>query len=280
MCLFFIYICRDVKYVVAMALDDLKHAQRERLLFLDRCFTWRGRANRRDLEERFGVSNQQAALDFRAYLERAGRWAPRYDTERKTYIAHDRHAPLAPEVTLQEWEGVIREAPTEKFCELPALTRTTDPTVIAEINRALDRSEAIQIRYTSMTSGENSQQWIAPTAFASDGTRVHVRAFSFKHGEFRDYLPVRISSSSSFTTKALDAPLPRDDEWQTLVRFTLAPLKSLSPEQARAVRREFAFTGQTLTVTTRKALGFYAKRRWGLDQPGARLELVNTEDLS
>ncbi|MGE0294502.1 MAG: hypothetical protein AB7P97_19285 [Hyphomonadaceae bacterium] len=262
-----------------MAFDDFKHAQRERLLFLDRCFTWNGRANRRDIEEQFGVSNPQAALDFKAYLERAGRWGPRYDTELKTYIAHEKHRPLVPEETLQEWESVVREGADNTFCELPALTRTTDPTIIAKIKRSLDRNLAIQIRYTSMSSGEQSQQWIAPTAFASDGARVHVRAYSFKHGEYRDYLPVRISAGSSFDTRELDNPLPPDDDWVTLVRFTLAPLKSLSPEQARAVRREFAFDGPTLKVTTRKALAFYARRRWGLDQDAARLEIVTTEYL-
>ncbi len=51
-----------------MTLDSLKHAQRERLIFLDRCFTWRGMANRRDLIERFDISMAQAALDFRTYL--------------------------------------------------------------------------------------------------------------------------------------------------------------------------------------------------------------------
>ena len=51
-----------------MKLDDLKHAQRERLIFLDRCLTWRGMANRKDLIDRFGISIAQAALDFRVYL--------------------------------------------------------------------------------------------------------------------------------------------------------------------------------------------------------------------
>lgn len=262
-----------------MALDDLKHAQRERLLYLDRCFTWRGRANRRDLVERFGVSVPQAALDFKAYLERAGRFAPRYDGEKKTYLAHPKHKPLAPDETLGEWESAIRERPVTEFCELPSLTRATDPGVIARINRAMEEEQAIEIGYTSMTSGEQTQQWIAPTHFASDGARVHIRAYSFKHEEFRDYLPIRISATSSFATKTLLRPLPADSDWTTIVRFTLEPLKTLTPEQARAVRREFAFTGDTLTIETRKALEFYIRRRWGLDQTGTRLELIKTEYL-
>lgn len=260
-----------------MALDELKHAQRERLLYLDRCFTWRGRANRRDLVKRFGVSVPQAALDFKAYLERAGRFAPRYDGEKKTYLAHAKHTPLAPEETLGDWESAIRDRPVTDFCELPTLSRATDPEVIARINRAIEEEQAIKICYTSMTSGEQTQQWLAPTHFASDGTRVHIRAFSFKHAAFRDYLPIRISSNSSFATRRLSRPLPADTDWTTLVRFTLEPLKTLTPEQARAVRREYAFTGDTLTIETRKALEFYFQRRWGLNQDGTRLALVKTE---
>ena len=54
-----------------MAFDDLKHAQRTRLEFLDRLFLWEGAATRASLIKRFGISNAQAALDFRAYLAEA-----------------------------------------------------------------------------------------------------------------------------------------------------------------------------------------------------------------
>jgi glucose-6-phosphate isomerase len=51
-----------------MAFDDLKHAQRARLEYLDRLFFWDGAATRTSLIKQFGISNAQAALDFRAYL--------------------------------------------------------------------------------------------------------------------------------------------------------------------------------------------------------------------
>ena len=59
-----------------MIFDDLKHAQRERLIYLDQCLTWRGAANRRNLTTRFGISAAQAALDFRVYLDRARETPP------------------------------------------------------------------------------------------------------------------------------------------------------------------------------------------------------------
>jgi hypothetical protein len=259
-----------------MTLDDLKHAQRERLLYLDRCFTWRGKANRRDLTARFGVSVAQAAIDFRTYLAIAGSEAPEYDAEKRTYVARTDHRPLSPE-TLKDWETAVRDRPTDEFCELPLLMRANEPEIVGRLSRAIADGVAIQIRYTSMKSGDDGLQWIAPTCFASDGERIHVRAFSFKHGTYRDYVPARVSANSSFATRPAPSPMPFDADWHTMARVTLAPRKSLLPEQARAVRREYGFRGETLTVKIRKALEFYIDRRWGLKQDGARLEIVGVE---
>ena len=266
-----------VKLIFVMSFNDLKHAQRERLGFLDKCFSWRGWANRRDLMDRFGVSMAQAALDFKAYLARAGKTAPKYDVVKKVYVALPDHRPLAPEETLGDWENVLRANGGERFSELPSLVRTCDPSVFARLNRAIENKEALKIRYISMTTGDQSQQWIAPTCFASDGARIHLRAYSFKHGNFRDYVPIRISPNSSFEKRLLSEPLPLDRDWQTIALITLRPRKGLSQDQARAVRREYGFDGDVLVIKTRKALEFYADRRWGLDQAGARLERLHTK---
>lgn len=259
-----------------MTLDDLKHAQRERLLYLDRCFTWRGRANRRDLTTRFGVSVAQAAIDFRTYLAMAGAEAPDYDAEKKTYLARPDHTPLAPE-TMKDWDVAVRDRPSEEFCELPLLSRANEPEILARLSRAMADQLAVQIRYISMKSGDDGLQWIVPTCFASDGERVHVRAFSFKHGTYRDYVPTRIQTSGEFVTRPAPSPMPFDEDWHTIARIKLAPRKSLSPDQARAVRREYGFQGETLVVEIRKALEFYVDRRWGLKQESARLDIVGID---
>ena len=243
-----------------MTFDDLKHAQRERLLYLDRCFTWRGRANRRDLTTRFGVSVAQAAIDFRTYLAMAGPEAPDYDAEKRTYLARPDHRPLAPE-TLTDWDAAVRDRPDKDFCELPPLSRANEPEILARLSRAIADHLAIQIRYASMKSGDDGLQWIAPTCFASD----------------RDYVPARIQASDRFATRPAPSPMPFDTDWHTIARIKLAPRKSLSPEQTRAVRREYGIRGETLVVEIRKALEFYIDRRWGLKQEGARLEIVGVD---
>ncbi len=254
-----------------MAFDDLKHPQRQRLVFLDRCLTWRGTANRRDLLERFGISPAQAALDFRLYLARAGAAAPIYDTARKAYVAAPGHRPLAPASLTDAFDILAGED-----AALPVPRRDADPALIAPLYQALKAGRALHIQYTSMVSGADDGQFIAPTAFTSDGETVHLRAYSFKHAAYRNYLPLRIGRASTFALKELEEPLPFDRDWHTLAAISLRPKTGLNPAQAEAVRREYGFQGEHLVVTTRKALEFYFDRRWGLDLAAARLERAAT----
>ena len=260
-----------------MKLDDLKHAQRERLIFLDRCLTWRGMANRKDLIDRFGISTAQAALDFRVYLGLAHSTPPTYDPVRKTYIAASDHEALAPSGLTEAFAILTSDDEETPPSALPRPERKADRRTIALLPQAIRSGKALHVRSTSMSSGADEGQWIAPTRFTSDCESVHLRAHSFKHGEYRNYLPIRIDPDSSFEEKPIDKPLPEDVDWNTRAIIWLRPKTGLSDEQAKVVRREFGFEGEWLRIETRKALEFFFDRRWGLDTVGARLERAKTD---
>lgn len=262
-----------------MMMDDFKHAQRERLIFLDRCLTWRGVANRKDLIDRFGISTAQAALDFRVYLRLASGTSPVYDATRKAYIAAFDHQPLAPCSLTAAFDILVdgNDAPPLPGPVLPRPDRKADPKTIARLFQALQLRKAVHLRYTSMTSGADDGQWIAPTRFTSDGESVYIRGYSFKHHEYRNYLPIRIEPESTFAQKDLEEPLPPDQDWFTRAIIWLRPKTGLSDQQARVVRREFGFEEEWLRVETRKALEFFFERRWGLDTPNTRLERADTK---
>jgi hypothetical protein len=260
-----------------VTLDGLKHAQRERLIFLDHCLTWRGVANRRDLIDRFGISMAQAALDFRVYMELAQETPPIYFPARKSYIAAGNHRPLVPSTLTEAFDVVTGDDASVLPSILPRPERKADPAIIARLYQAIRAGNAVHIRYTSMTSGTDDGQWIAPTRFTSDGESVHVRAFSFKHRMYRNYLPIRIAPDSSFEEKVLDGAPPEDKDWNTRAIIWLRPRADLSDAQARVVKREFGFEGELLRVETRKALEFFFDRRWGLNAEGTRLERAKTE---
>lgn len=156
----------------------------------------------------------------------------------QTYVAAVGHQPVASSDLSETFDAIVDEEDGASAI-LPRPDRHADPTVISRLFQALRANESIHIRYTSMTSGADGGQWIAPTHFTTDGESIHVRAFSFKHAEYRSYLPVRIDLDSTFNVRATTEALPWDEDWHTLARIWLQPKSDLTREQAAAVRREW-----------------------------------------
>lgn len=250
----------------------LKPAMFARLVYLDQCLTWRGQVNRKDLIERFGISSPQAAIDFREYLERVAEPKPRYDAVRKCYLADSKHRGLPFTHEAGSPDELVRSPASNGFSLLPSPIRQCLPFVMRHLYQAIEQRLKIEIDYVSMSSGLRQNQWIAPANFASDGERLHVRAWSFDHQEWRDYLPVRVSPDSSFSIVPIGQELPQDADWEELIEIRLRPLGGLSDEQMAAVRLEYGFTDEVVSFQIRRSLEFYIDRRWGLNRPGARLE--------
>ncbi|RSV14984.1 hypothetical protein CA235_10780 [Sphingomonas sp. ABOLF] len=256
-----------------MEAQDLRRTVRSRLAYLDQCLRWRGHANRSTLTRKFGISPAQAAVDFREYLARCREPLPLYDTVRKTYVASDGHLGLEDAGELPPMLEVIADGAGDRFDALPMPDRQCPAGIMRHLYQAMDRGMRIEIDYVSMTSGRTTSQWIAPARIGSDGERLHLRAWSFRHQEWRDYLPVRVSDASTFAIEPLSAPLPHDQDWETMVRIGLRPRSDLSPDQQQAARDEYGFAGEDIMIIeTRAALAFYLDRRWGLNLAGSRLE--------
>lgn len=260
-----------------MAFDDLKHAQRERLEYLDRLLFWDGVATRGSLIDRFGISNPQAALDFKAYLQSAGSAALRYDASSKRYQATEHFTRLSGEATTDEFEEMLGDQRGALFEMLPDLQRTQNVRVFRPLYRAILAKEAIEIIYQSMRDPNPETRWIAPLRFASDGVRLHLRAWCYTRQDFRDFIPSRIDASRSFINRREASDVPKDEDWFTWAILKLKPHSNLTEDQKRVVRAEFGFDGDCLELRIRKALEFYTERRWGLDQENPRLECVSRD---
>lgn len=260
-----------------MAFEDLKHAQRQRLEYLDRLLFWNGAATRSSLIEKFDISNPQAALDFKTYLGAAGSEALRYDTSSKQYLTTELFHRLTGEAVTDELEELLVGKRERMFDILPDLQRTQNVRTFKPLFRAMLAGDAMEIVYQSMRDPEPETRWIAPLRFASDGVRYHLRAWCYTRQGFRDFIPSRIDAGKSFAScrKAQDVPI--DEEWYTWADLRLQPHSSLTEDQKRVVRIEFGIEGDCLELRIRKALEFYTKRRWGLDQENPRLECVSRE---
>ena len=261
-----------------MSLAALKHAQRERILFLDQCLTWRGQANRRDLMQRFDISTAQAAVDFRTYLSLT-HTPPVYDATEKTYFSSGCHRPLS-DVGPEQVFDLLGDTTASLGASIPLPNRVMDPAVIAQLYRAMRGKHDIQVTYTSMSNGLSEPQWISPVRFHFDGEAIHLRAWSHKHEAYRDYLPIRILKQNDVATRDRHSPLPSDTDWHSFVRMWICPRSNLSDAQARVVRLEYGFQEKSyITVETRKALVFYVTRRWRLNEENAPLELEKIEEV-
>lgn len=120
-----------------MLFDDLKHAQRERLEYLDMLFFWEGAATPASLIAKFGISNPQAAIDFRIYLERTERADLNYDTKSKQYLAESNFSHVTGKPNLNELTNLIGESTNQVYDILPDLQRTQNMRVVVPLYRAL-----------------------------------------------------------------------------------------------------------------------------------------------
>ena len=177
--------------------------------------------------------------------------------------------------------GVLDTASGDELpAALPRAKRWLDPRVATALYDAISNQRKLRVAYTSMSSGETAPQWVAPTRFTFDGESIHFRAFSYKRGEYRNFHPARIEPDDNFETDEIEMPLQFDREWNTKSVIWLRPSANLTTAQAAVVRREFGFGGDLLRIEIRRALEFFFDRRWGLNEPGARLERVKTETIT
>lgn len=62
-----------------------------------------------------------------------------------------------------------------------------NPTTLRSVVGAIRRSEAIEVKYQSLSSPEPRWRWIAPHAIGFDGFRWHTRAFCLTDDCFKDF---------------------------------------------------------------------------------------------
>lgn len=256
-----------------------RYAHEARQRFLDGLLFWEGRVNRRDLIDTFRVSQPQAALDLKAYLAALPAGQVTYDTRQRRYEATATFEPVFGPPSIDSWLERSRQAglPVEA---LPTLDRPLDVGLMARLYRAIRDRKTVHVAYQTMRGATAEARSITPTAFVSDGQRWHVRAYCHLRADYRDFVLSRITVYADEVEAGVDAnALPLDAEWCSWVTLKLAPAVHLEENQKRAVRWDYGIDGE-LSVTVRRALEFYAMRRWGLDRPESRLSIVERRESS
>jgi len=260
---------------------ELRWGVEQRLEFIEFRLFWEGHVNRSDLMDQFGVSVNQASTDLNRYIG----FAPDnmvYDKSARTYVrGSDFKAQfLEPDASRylaqlrSHADGILdREdswiANLPPYASAPTPVRGVNPETLRSVVGAIRRSEAIEVKYQSLSSPEPRWRWIAPHAVAFDGYRWHTRAFCLTDECFKDFLlsrMLKIRGARESETSAED-----DSDWHSEVALEIGPHPDLSETQAKVIALDYGMQGGKATIKVRRALLYYALRRLGLDtEPDAR----------
>lgn len=279
---------------MAEATAALKWGVERRLEFIEFRLFWEDGVNRADIIEMFDVSVPQASKDLTLYQERAPNNAL-YDKSAKRYVASDRFQPcfLKPDPALylnqlrSVSEGIVDRShawigQSPSYDAAPTPVRGVDAEILRSIMAAIRRSEAIEIRYQSLSRPEPRWRWIAPHAIAFDGFRWHARAYCETDRTFKDFLLSRMLETRG--TRLSDVAPGTDADWHEYVTIEIGPHPELSETQKKVIALDYGMRGDRAKIPVRKALLYYALKRLGLDtDPAARrpqdqqIVLVNQE---
>jgi predicted DNA-binding transcriptional regulator YafY len=276
--------------------SELRWGVEQRLEFIEFRLFWEGHVNRSDLMDQFGVSVNQASTDLNRYIS----FAPDnmvYDKSARTYVRGPAFKPRFLEPDASRYLAQLRSvadgildredswiADLPPFASAPTPVRGVNPVTLRSVVGAIRRSEAIEVKYQSLSSPDPRWRWIAPHAIAFDGFRWHTRAFCLTDKAFKDFLLSRILEIRG--SRESEVPSGRDGDWNTEVTLEIGPHPALSETQAKVIALDYGMRGGKAKIKVRRALLYYALRRLGLDtDPDARkpqdqqIVLLNRETL-
>ncbi len=252
-------------------LDDLNHAQRERLAFIEFRLWFLGDVRRLDLIDRFGIAPAVATRDLTAYRELAPENID-FDGSRKLYVPKPSFSPLFehdPDRVLSALskgfgEGIGQASKGFLLCQTPPRLNMPPLPVLATITQAIHQGRAVRLTYHSFSSGKTKRE-LVPFALVDSGLRWHARVFDRSKQEFRDMVitrmekPVLLESGDVLEHERGS----RDIQWSRIVSMEMVPHPAL--ERPEIVAKDFAMTDGSLIVNVPAAIAGYVLQRWNVD---------------
>jgi hypothetical protein len=281
-------------------LEKLNQSQRERLFHIDFKLYFLGSVNRTDLVSRFGIKEAAASRDLSLYKELAPQNIE-YDTKAKTYIQRQSPSGSGQEcfTPLFEYTGSQTLAAllhgfgddfvgTEKSivtCEAPTQLNYPNIQTLAHITRAIHNSQALKIKYRSLSSGLSERE-IVPFALIDNGLRWHVRGYDRARDRFADFVVNRIALPVLIEGEIPDSQTKAaDNQWNRIVDLHIVPHPWL--EHPETIAFEYGMENMLHQVQVRAATAGYLLRKWNVDcsaehtikAPETHLWLKNPETL-
>ncbi len=258
-------------YIMCMYNNEYNHLKweiRQRLASIEAALLWKGRVNRKDLKELFGIGEIQAAKDFSKYHELFPNNMV-YDRIIKSHVPSDSFKPQLLKGTAEEFFRLLQSVPPSRpdativlLNTLPSVEivyageRSYDNKTLQIINQAICDRLNVVVQYQSMSTELEARLVLAPHALVYNGFRWHIRAYSEKHADFRDFLLARIRSISLTKDIAVQGA-ESDSLWNEMVDIVILPHPGLSASQSRVIEDDYGMVDGVYKHNTRGALVGY-----------------------
>lgn len=253
-------------------LERLPLVQRERLSHIDFKLYFLGELRRADVVERFETGPAGATRDIAQYKEIAPENLE-LDQATKTYRPTTEFTPLfehSPQRVLTALsqgfgEGIGDQLRPMVPCEFPNMLCLPKMSVLAPITRAINRSKAVRLGYTSIDSGWTERE-LVPLALVNIGTRWHVRAFDRRSKDFRDFVFTRMDKPTVLEDGQVsrEETSEKDDQWNRVIELELVPHPKHPRPEVVLMDYDMPSDG-VLRVRVRAAIAGYMLRRWTVD---------------
>lgn len=248
--------------------------------------------NRGDLMEQFGMSVNQASTDLNCYIgfpshdmvcDKGARTYVRGPDYAAQFLKFGASRHLVRLLFLSD--GILDSDGTwPSYDVAPTPARGVNPVTLPSVVGATRRSEAIEIKYQSISHPEPGWRWIPTHAIGFDGLRWHTRALCKIDEVFKNFLLSRILQTRG--AEASEFADSSDADWQEHVTLETGPHPELSENQKKVIALDYGMRGGKAKIKVRRALLYYALKRLGLDiDPTARrpqeqqIMLLNTAEF-
>lgn len=245
-------------------MDHKNNSPQQRLPLLELLLIWEGRLNRSRVCEIFGIGQVRASQWIRELRELHPDWMLWDSKSRSYYATPDSYKSYSGASQAQIAESLSRylsmvglpyasaldDRDAVVWSATPSISAPS-PKIFAALGRAIMQKKTVEIVYVSMGEPAPHRRAISPHSLVLAGRRWHVRAYSQKNQEFRDYTLGRILEVN-LLARVAERAKSDDLAWNAKVPVRLIAHPGLSPDQAKVIQAEY-FNGTSSRVETCRA---------------------------
>ena len=262
------------------------------LEFIDFCLLFRGHVSHSELNQKFATELPVSRRLLQAYYAQNSTDVEFHKIDVRVFQGTN-FKPLF-EHDVKQVIGQLTQVLSQSLENGPSIPMQAstwlnfpDIHVLARLTQAILNGNAVNVIYTSLTSGSSSRD-LVPHCIVDNGLRWHLRAYDRKSETFRDFVLTRISKASIRSNQVYQHELRDVDwQWQQQVRLVIKP-HPINIRQPTAIEMDYGMIDGELVVNTRAALAGYILRRWNVDctldaelrGPENQLWLSNLGELS